>query len=44
MLKKDGCDLAQGYVIAKPMGEADFIEFMRTHAAHVVDVSQFMKH
>ncbi|QEY18156.1 EAL domain-containing protein [Cellvibrio sp. KY-GH-1] len=43
MLKKDGCDLAQGYVIAKPMAEVEFIEFMRAHAAQVFDVSQFMK-
>ncbi|HTF94638.1 MAG TPA: EAL domain-containing protein [Cellvibrio sp.] len=43
MLKKDGCDLAQGFVIAKPMVEAEFIEFMRAHAAEIFDVSQFMK-
>ncbi len=43
LLKKDGCDLAQGYVIAKPMPEVEFIEFMRAHAAQVFDVSQFMK-
>lgn len=43
MLKKDGCDIAQGYVIARPMPEAEFIEFMRAHAAQVFDISQFMK-
>lgn len=43
MLKKDGCDLAQGYVIAKPMVETEFIEFMRAHAAQIFDISQFMK-
>lgn len=43
LLKKDGCDLAQGYVIAKPMAEVEFIEFMRAHAAQVFDISQFMK-
>ncbi len=43
ILKKDGCDLAQGYVIAKPMAEAEFIEFMRAHAAQLFDISQFMK-
>lgn len=44
LLKKDGCDMAQGYVIAKPMGEAEFIDFMQAHAAQLFDVSQFMKH
>ena len=44
LLKQDGCDLAQGYVVAKPMVEGDFIEFMRAHAAHVFDISQFIKH
>ena len=43
MLKKDGCDIAQGYVIARPLPEAEFIEFMRAHAAQVFDISQFMK-
>jgi EAL domain-containing protein (putative c-di-GMP-specific phosphodiesterase class I) len=43
MLKKDGCDIAQGYVIARPLPEAEFIEFMRAHAAQVFDMSQFMK-
>jgi len=43
MLKKDGCDVAQGYVIARPLPEAEFIEFMRAHAAQVFDISQFMK-
>lgn len=43
MLKQDGCDFAQGYVVAKPMVEGDFIEFMRAHAAQVFDISQFMK-
>lgn len=43
LLKKDGCDLAQGYVIAKPMMETEFIEFMRAHAAQLFDISQFMK-
>lgn len=44
MLKKDGCDVAQGYVIARPLAEAEFIEFMRAHAAQVFDISTFMKH
>ncbi len=26
-----GCDCAQGYLIAKPMGEADFVRFFRDH-------------
>jgi EAL domain-containing protein (putative c-di-GMP-specific phosphodiesterase class I)/ABC-type amino acid transport substrate-binding protein len=43
MLKKDGCDIAQGYVIARPLPEADFIEFMRAHAAQGFDMSPFMK-
>ncbi|MGV8838181.1 EAL domain-containing protein [Cellvibrio sp.] len=43
MLKKDGCDIAQGYVIARPLPEAEFIEFMRAHAAQLFDISQFMK-
>lgn len=43
MLKKDGCDIAQGYVIARPLPEAEFIEFMRAHAAQTLDLSQFMK-
>jgi len=43
MLKKDGCDIAQGYVIARPLPEAEFIEFMGAHAAQVFDISQFMK-
>lgn len=43
LLKKDGCDIAQGYVIARPLPEAEFIEFMRAHAAQLFDVSQFMK-
>lgn len=43
LLKKDGCDLAQGYVIARPMAEAEFIEFMRAHAAQLFDINQFMK-
>lgn len=43
MLKKDGCDIAQGYVIARPLPEAEFIEFMRAHAAQVFDISRFMK-
>lgn len=43
LLKKDGCDLAQGYVIAKPMAETEFIEFMRAHAAQMFDISQFIK-
>ncbi|MCE3253184.1 MAG: putative sensory box protein [Cellvibrio sp.] len=43
ILKKDGCDIAQGYVIARPLPEAEFIEFMRAHAAEVFDISQFMK-
>lgn len=43
LLKQDGCDFAQGYVVAKPMVEAEFIEFMRAHAAQVFDISQFMK-
>lgn len=43
MLKKDGCDIAQGYVIARPLPEAEFIEFMRAHAAQTFDLSQFMK-
>lgn len=43
MLKKDGCDIAQGYVIARPLPEAEFIEFMRAHAAQVFDISKFMK-
>lgn len=43
MLKKDGCDIAQGYVIARPLPEAEFIEFMRAHAAQVFDISPFMK-
>lgn len=43
MLKKDGCDIAQGYVIARPLPEAEFIEFMRAHAAQMFDISQFMK-
>ncbi|ACE85708.1 putative bifunctional diguanylate cyclase/phosphodiesterase [Cellvibrio japonicus] len=32
MLKREGCDLAQGYVIAKPLPEHQFIEFMHAHA------------
>lgn len=43
MLRKDGCDYAQGFVIAKPMNEIDFIEFMRAHANELFDVSQFIK-
>jgi len=43
MLKKDGCDIAQGYVIARPLPEMEFVEFMRAHAAQVFDISQFMK-
>lgn len=43
ILKKDGCDIAQGYVIARPLPEAEFIEFMRAHAAQLFDISQFMK-
>ena len=43
MLKKDGCAIAQGYVIARPLPEAEFIEFMQTHAAQVFDVHSFMK-
>lgn len=43
LLKKDGCDSAQGYVITRPLPEAEFIEFMRAHAAQLFDVSQFMK-
>ncbi len=43
MLKKDGCDIAQGYVIAKPLAEAEFIEFMRAHAAQAFDISQIIK-
>lgn len=30
-LKADGCDYAQGFVIAHPMDEPRFIEFMQTH-------------
>lgn len=44
LLRQDGCDLAQGYVVAKPMVEAEFIEFMRAHAAQGFDISQFIKH
>ncbi len=43
LLKKDGCDVAQGYVIARPLPEAEFIEFMRAHAAEIFDISKFMK-
>ncbi len=43
MLKKNGCDIAQGYVISRPLPEAEFIEFMCAHAAQTFDISQFMK-
>lgn len=43
MLKKDGCDVAQGYVIARPLPEAEFIEFMRAHATQVFDIGGLMK-
>jgi EAL domain-containing protein (putative c-di-GMP-specific phosphodiesterase class I) len=43
MLKNDGCDIAQGYVIARPLPEAEFIEFMRAHAAQVFDIGRVMK-
>jgi EAL domain-containing protein (putative c-di-GMP-specific phosphodiesterase class I)/ABC-type amino acid transport substrate-binding protein len=43
LLKKNGCDIAQGYVISRPLPEAEFIDYMRAHAAQVFDVSQFMK-
>ncbi len=43
VLKKDGCDIAQGYVVSRPLPEAEFIEFMRAHAAQVFDISPFMK-
>ena len=43
ILKKDGCTIAQGYVIARPLPEAEFIEFMRAHAAQVFDIQSFMK-
>lgn len=32
LLRADGCDVAQGYVIAKPLPEAEFVDFIRTHA------------
>ncbi|WP_323814055.1 putative bifunctional diguanylate cyclase/phosphodiesterase [Cellvibrio sp. NN19] len=43
ILKKDGCTIAQGYVIARPLPEVEFIEFMRAHAAQVFDIQSFMK-
>jgi EAL domain-containing protein (putative c-di-GMP-specific phosphodiesterase class I) len=43
MLKKEGCDVAQGYVIARPLPEADFFEFMHTHASQTFDITAFMK-
>jgi diguanylate cyclase len=27
-----GCDVAQGYLIGKPMTEADFVQFFHNHA------------
>lgn len=43
LLKKEGCELAQGYVIAKPMAEAEFIEFMRTHAVDNIDINRILR-
>lgn len=43
ILRKEGCDIAQGNVIARPLPEAEFIEFMHAHAATDVDLAQFMK-
>lgn len=42
-LKADGCDLAQGYVIARPLPEAEFIEFMCAHAQQSLDLQQILK-
>jgi EAL domain-containing protein (putative c-di-GMP-specific phosphodiesterase class I) len=33
LLAAMGCDLAQGYFIARPMALADFIDYMRREAA-----------
>ena len=43
ILKKDGCAIAQGYVIARPLPEAEFIEFMRAHATQAFDFQSFIK-
>lgn len=40
-LKKDGCDIVQGYVIARPLPEVEFLEFMRAHASQVFDIGKF---
>lgn len=43
LLKKEGCEVAQGFVIAKPMAETDFIEFMRTHAVESIDFNRIIR-
>jgi EAL domain-containing protein (putative c-di-GMP-specific phosphodiesterase class I) len=39
LLKAKGCDKAQGYVITKPLEEAEFLEFMQTHGVVGFDVT-----
>jgi len=43
LLKKEGCEVAQGFVIAKPMAETEFIEFMRTHAVENIDINRIIR-
>lgn len=43
MLKKEGCAIAQGYVIARPLPETEFIEFMRAHAVQAFDLHSIIK-
>jgi EAL domain-containing protein (putative c-di-GMP-specific phosphodiesterase class I) len=39
LLKAEGCDKTQGYVITKPLEEAEFLEFMQTHGVVGFDVT-----
>jgi EAL domain-containing protein (putative c-di-GMP-specific phosphodiesterase class I) len=39
LLKVEGCDKTQGYVITKPLEEAEFLEFMQTHGVVGFDVT-----